>query len=160
MNISQWSKSEILQLPDHAFGQKFMISTYIGLSGMAPTTTKTEYSLPERSIVWSAFCYGTQANAYAYKLGMRLCPNAMNPTGNWAQLDRLFRTSVTPLQSYDFWFPSPANWQLTGLRYYVESQGQQLALLMGSYSGSGTGEVHCGIIVSAVPSEVPDWILK
>ena len=158
MNISDWPLDKIMQLPDCAFGRRFLIA----IDGQTLATDGGEFvsrtKLPDRAVLWELL-FTTQHYFYTGKVGGTYWSIAFTPSPT------LTATSVKEAEPL---FPCQGMWyadkyQFTGLTHLVnlrmpfEAQSRYLCTDIVSLCDFVEWfTLHT--IWSSVPKEVPDWL--
>jgi len=159
MDISKLSLDEVMQMPDHLFGRRFVVSCTLSLSGSGPAWDISESALPDRAVIWefSIYHHRHQYNAYYLRLAL-----GDQLPANQAQMDAL-----DPLfPNHGLWVPPRRqflpHWGQTGgfvnLRNPVTAQGRRLVMEI-TGTASQLSAMTASIVVSAIPKTIPDWLV-
>lgn len=160
MNISQWSIGRIMQLPDCCLSRRFSVFVTIQTVGDSTQYDISELALPDRTIIhefafWAAGTFG-QFTSIRLALGDQL-PTA---TTEMDTLDPLFHgLGVQGPEPRVLLAMVGVSVHFDRLKMYVPAQGRRLILETTTLAGTNPA-VSVGIVVSAVPTEVPDWLIS
>lgn len=158
MDIRNWPLGSIMQLPDCCFGRRFLVS-------VTPTTPSggtgwdiSEIALPERFVIWEFFSWWSSVELVFFSWRLALGDMLPSTTAEMDDLQPLFpglglqgaepRTLIPPPSLFFM------RWQL---RVPVQAAGRRLIMELSAVA-TKTGIVTAGIIVSSLPTEVPDWL--
>ncbi len=159
MDIRNWSMDQILQLPDHLLSRRYVVSAALDLGADETAWDISELGLPDMAIVHEMFIFA--GGAFGKSMRIRLALGDQLPTIT-AEMDRL-----EPLfMGLGYQGPEPRTIQVSvlspfrmnRLRMFVPAQGRRLILEGVTAVGDIIG-VIAGIVVSGVPTEVPDCLL-
>lgn len=116
--------------------------------------------LPYRFVLWGILISArSPACLEALRLSIRLGGSAVSTVAEAIKLDRLLDGVSTTEILYEFYVnPNGATW-IGCERQLVEPNGRQLSLISNGDQRI-TYEMTVGILISAVPTEVPDWLVK
>lgn len=160
MNIRDWPMGAIMQLPDCCFGRRFLVTCSIHTALPVAAYDISELALPEKAVVWEFFLRGVGvAEAFAavrLALGDQLPPSVAAMDA----LEPLFR-------GWGLQGPDPRiinidardQIDLRRLRMPLSTAGRRLILeLVPGITGIKNAET--GIVVSSIPTEVPDCLVS
>lgn len=160
MDIRNWSLNEILQLPDHCFGPRWWVGDF-----MASATGAIEYKLggevlPHRFAVWGVLVSArSPACLEALRLSIRLAGSAASSIATAVQQHRLLDGITHHTHLYEL-TPNPNGMTWIGCsRQIVEPSGGRLSLIANGDQVIAY-EMTVGVLISAVPTEIPDWLIK
>ncbi len=160
MDIRNWSMDQILQLPDHCLSRRYSVFTSLQMVGDDSQWDISELGLPDRAIIHELNIYG--AAAFGKYTSVRLALGDQLPTTT-AEMDGL--EPLFPgmgLQGPDprsFLVDSGGTLSLRRLKMFLPAQGRRMVM----ECVAGTGHiifVIAAIVVSAIPTEVPDWLVS
>lgn len=119
-----------------------------------------EEVLPSRFVLWGILISARSPCCLeALRLTIRLAGSAVATAAAAVLLDRLLKGISTADILYEFYVnPNGVTW-IGSERQLVEPNGRKLSLVS---NGDQTiqYEMTVGILISAVPVEVPDWLVK
>lgn len=158
MDISSWGLGEIMQLPDHVFGERFVISTTVNMVQLASAWDISEVAFPENAVIWE---FGLIVSQVA---GQRTwCRVAL---GDQLPTTPFIMTALDPLimglgeQGADpraIFFTNNSGYHVVNIRKALRSAGRRLVLEVRGVHEK-IYEVTCFVVVSAIPRSVPDWL--
>lgn len=158
MRIDQWGIGRILELPDHLFGRRFLVSCSVEGGDAAAAWDISELAFPEVAVIWEVRIFSVLAGSNVDSI--RLAIGDQLPTAT-AQMDGL----EPFIQGLGAQGPGPRaiNPSLDGrmewdrLRFAIATAGRRLVLEATGIAGQ-TPVVTVGVVVSSVPKEVPEWL--
>lgn len=160
MNIRGWSLQKRMVLPDWCFGSKWWIGDYI-----ATTAANAAYFFfrdlpPDNFVVWDVIV-SQGGYAAALKIDLTLCLCREAPvSGNIKTLTRLLRQFGTPGQAYDMHFPPNSFSHLGPMKTLVEANNDGIGGVVILPSETANCELSIAVLVSALPTEVPEWVVS
>ena len=158
MNIQNWGIGQIMQLPDHLFGRRFLVSCSLDMLVASRDYDISEVALPELCVIWELHILATGTFNEFCRLRIALGDQLPAAVAVFNALDPLFMG--LGLQG-----PEPRytrvdiqrSKRLSRLRMPVAANGRRLVI-----EGETDEAVSCGVqvelVVSGVPKEVPDWL--
>ena len=160
MDISKWPIDKIMQLPDHCFGRKFVVSCAIRVVPEATVWDISEIALPNVFVLWQLqiYPYGftTADSRLRIALGDKLPTSETTMNGYIPLISDLGMGGTKPRRIYLF--------QRTGtfilfMRMPISAQGKRL-VIEGHAEADANANVSVQIVVSAIPKEIPEWLLS
>lgn len=119
-----------------------------------------EEVLPDRFVLWGILvCTRSPSCSEAMRLSIRLRGSVPGSVADWKRSDLLLEgISISDILFELYTNPNGLTW-IGGIKQLVEPNGKRLALIA---SGDQTNayEMTVGLLISAVPTEVPDWLVK
>lgn len=160
MDISRWNPNQIMQLPDWCFGNRWWVGEYMGSTTGVCYERIGEELLPQRFVLWGILvCTRSPSCAEAMRLSIRLAGSVPPSVDAWKKSSRLLGDiSTAPILFELYTNPNGLDW-IGGIKQLVEPNGRRLALIS-SGDQSNAYEMTVGLLISAVPTEVPDWLIK
>lgn len=160
MDVSKWPIGRIMQLPDHCFGQRWLVGVASNRATTGPGFDISELGLPEECVIWNLAMWYTQG-AQAF-LGIYLALGDQLPATEAAftALEPLFK-DIGPffIQRRRIEMIAEAGLIHFPMRKYVHAGGRRLVGEF--YMGATSAQVATAVItVSSVPKEVPDCLLS
>ena len=159
MDISNWSWSQILQLPDHLFGRRFVVSNQIRRSAVCNYWGITKAALPEKCVLWeftvAIWGVGTNVDRLRIHLGDFL----PTTTAEMDLLDRMITDYYLDVfAQWDFSFQSPGILNLSRIKLPIDAKGRRVILevVVDEIADSSVQSLY---VISSVPKEIPDWYL-
>ena len=158
MNIQNWGIGQIMQLPDHLFGRRFLVSCSLSLGVGETNWDISEVALPETCVIWELHI--ESIGIYSEILTLRIALGDQLPTvvAEMNRLDPLFMgLGLQGPEPRSFYLPQKTRVHFSRLRMPVAAAGRRL-VIEGVTPDAVTGVVFVGIVVSGGPKEVPDWL--
>lgn len=160
MNIRNWPMDKIMQLPDFCFGSKWPASLYISAVPSGHHLAISTKGLPDRCVLWSITLNIQQFN------GTFPC-YADFALGDNLPVDEIEFMTLEPLIPY--WGVLMAGrWgqvvvghnfmHWPDFRYPVIAQGRRIVCHW--QTSAVQGNLQATFMVSAFPTEVPDWLVS
>jgi len=157
MDISRWSMSQVLELPDHLFGRRYAVGCAIHQTLVGSYFDVSEMSLPERCVIWEvrfavltkvddlfgvSIALGDQlpVDDAAFDRFEQLLPDIGYRTGTRRDISLTYRTSF----------------ELRGLKIGIETQGRRLVTRFDKVGGA-PAFMEVELVVSSVPRSLPEW---
>ena len=160
MDISKWPIHKVMALPDWCFGQKWWIGMTVG------TTEGTEEYFfiadlpPDNFVVWDILVSpGGVVAATSVDVALCLCKETP-VVGNIRILTGLLRQFGTKGQHYDMHLSPNSVSYLGPMKVAVEAVNQGIGGCLKLKDETATCESTIAILISAVPREVPDWVVS
>jgi hypothetical protein len=160
MRIDHWPFDRIMQLPDWCFGQRYVVSCSPRAYDGALAWDISEIALPEKFVLWELLwdsyncswpidyiriALGDQLPT-AHAQFMELTPLIMGLGAQGPEPREIAGCIYQPLH-------------LVNIRKPYQSCGRRL--VCEAYATAGkTNYTHVIIVVSAMPKEVPDWLIS
>ena len=160
MDTSQWGDSQLMQLPDWCFGQRWPISggatITAGLYGWQLNPSR----LPERMVVWSAFVCTRLTSWTTVSVGFKLSDTVAANLATFQAQESIFKELEGPHIGESELITGGIGVQTQiNVRHIVRTTSRRLSI--GYYNPLGTNaDVQAGIVISSVPRSVPDWLFK
>lgn len=160
MDIRSWPLDRIMQLPDHCFGRRWPVGVGFYTGAGISFFDISEAALPERCVIWGlAFAAELPSTGdhctFSFSLG-DILPTTLAEFNAFDVLFRDFGYTVTLRRAFTISYGNGFVW--VPLRYNLESGGKRLV----TYIVRSTPSVlpWAAIVVSSVPTEVPDWMIS
>lgn len=159
MDISKWSLSEVMQLPDYCFGERYWVGDYVGGTNGVVERKIGADELPKKFVVWGVFisCRSPSCTE-AIRLTIRLCDALDALTADATPFERLLKNISTPDIVYEFYVNANGVEWIGINRQLVRPVFRRLGLIANG-DQSNTYEMTVGVLISEVPQEVPDWLV-
>lgn len=159
MDISKWSLSEVMQLPDHAFGERYWVGEYMGGTGGVVERKIGADVLPKKFVVWGVL---TSCNSpsciQAMRVTIRLCDALDALTVDCSPFERLLKNISTRDIVYELYVNANGVDWIPIDRQLVLPSFRRLGFITNG-DQSNTYEMTVGVLISDVPREVPDWLI-
>ncbi|MBA7708110.1 hypothetical protein ES703_116998 [subsurface metagenome] len=160
MRIDNWPIDRIMRLPDWCFGRRYVISaTAFGAVG-AQGWDISELSFPEVCVIWSLSFWASRVSPDVEALRIAMGTQLPTAVGMMDVLDPIF-----PGLGFHGAEPRQIEPALAGLasgmflRMPLEPRGRNLIIEVSSVAEKN-GSVIVALVVSAMPREVPDWLIS
>ena len=158
MDISKWPLSEIMQLPDHCFGKRWLVITNRRVLPAAVDEWISDTPLPNRFVLWSITIWGVQALNVNYWFKIALGDQDPTTSAIFATFTPLFDGDLeNDIQAGAIFNQYGSTLYLT-MRRPIEAMGKRFAVQFNNVDATLSKCVAIAFEVSAIPDEVPDWI--
>lgn len=158
MNISQWSDSEIMQLPDCVFGRRWLIPFNLILAAAARDMQISPEGLGDRIVIWGLDIHiGARTSTGETDLRFALGDQLPAAVAVFNALEQLFPVRDGSAAANDAWVCDYSTVISVRPRTLVHANGRRLVV---DALNNGSAQVGGMIIftISGVPMEVPDWL--
>jgi len=160
MDVRSWGLGQIMQLPDHCFGERWPIAVAVLGAVTSPRFDIAEMALPERCVIWEFSALYQVAGLAIADFEVRLGDVLPTTLAQFREYDLLFR-GVRQLAVPDGIFhiasSTSVSWQ--NLKMPVLSTGRRFVL--GVEAGQAVNNpLQVAFTVSSIPTEVPDCLLS
>jgi hypothetical protein len=159
VNIRAWSDDQVMQLPDHIFGERYIVSCYGNPSAGTTVWDISEIAFPERMILWSLVIAPQYLNNIQSYIRIALGDQLPTTIEQMSQLEPLVRgigqQGAEPRELH--WMYTTATFSLY-MRKLINSAGRRMIV---EYTAKATYYCTCHVmcVISAIPREVPEWLL-
>jgi len=149
-----------MRLPDWCFGRRWWVGEYMGSTNGRAYYHLGAENLPDKFVVWGILICCRSPNCLeAMRLTMRLGTILPAAPADVNGMDRIYEGISIPTITYEFYAnPNGVTW-INAERNIIESNGRRLVMVA---NGDQTiaYEMTAGMLISALPKEVPDWLVK
>lgn len=158
MNISQWPLSKIMQLPDHVFGQRFLVSVQLAFTGLTSGFAMAEIGLPEQCVIWE-FGWVSQHEAvktYVWDIALgNVLPTSI---AQFNLLEPLF-SNFGERVGTDFFMTGngPSSLSIRNLRMPLTPSARNLVVRINS-QGIIVNNLFVYLVVSSIPKDIPECL--
>ena len=160
MNISSWPLGKIMQLPEHCFGRKFIVSmTAYSVLG-APAWDIAEIALPEKCVIWGL---STMVNPQEYQIEtFRLALGHTLPATVAAMnelepiINGLGMQGAGPRSMYQSRYIA---YNIQHMKQVIESGGRKAILELTALTETDA-RMTVAMVVSSIPREAPEWLIS
>ena len=160
MDVSRWALHRRMALPDWCFGQRWWIGGFIGTEAAGTTYFFFSDFPPDVFCLWDVLVAPGGITA-AIRLDLKLCLCRETPvSGNIRVLTPLLRQFGTPGSFYDIHLPPGATTHLGPMKTLIEANNNGVGGALKYISETETLESSIALLVSALPREVPDWVVS
>lgn len=160
MGKGKLNPNQVMQLPDYCFGPRWWIGEYMGSTNGRVYTREGQELLPQRFVLWGILISARSPSCLeALRLTIRLGGSGSVGSVDVFKQTRLLDGISIASILYELYVNQNGVTWIGCERQLVESRGRRLSLVS---NGDQTiqYEMTVGILVSAVPTEVPDWLGK
>lgn len=160
MNVSKWPLHKRMALPEWCFGPKWWLGDFIGTAADGVTYFFFTDKPPDVFVLWDILI--TPAGIVAgIRADVTLCLCNETPVAtNIRTLTRLMRQFGTPGAFYDMHLPVAHTTHVGPMKILVEANNQGIGGALKLLSESATTETSIAVLISALPREVPDWVVS
>lgn len=159
MNISRWSISQIMELPDHLFGQRFPISCCVNTQLTTGAWDIAEVAFPEHFVLWEILLWRTIQASQAYYWRLALGDQVPTVVAMMDGLEPLLPgIGVAGPEPRLVGFAHEGTLRINMLRKPYSAMGRRLVLEVRA-APAQTVEGCATAVVSYMPKEIPDWYL-
>lgn len=160
MDIRSWNTNQIMQLPDWCFGNRWWVGEYMGGTNGVVEYKSGQEVLPHRFVLWGIMTSARSPNCLeALRLTIRLAGSKVASVTNAEAQDMLLNGISTSGILYELYVNQNGVEWIGPIRQLVEPNGRKLSLVTNGDQAI-TYEMTVGLLISAVPTEVPDWLVK
>jgi len=160
MNIDNWPLDRIMRLPDWCFGRRWWTGTYTGTTNGGSEFWICEENLPDKFVVWGVmFSFRTPNGTNMMRVSIRLGDRLPANLDEFRTKERVFKNVSVPNIVYEFYVPSNDIRWIPAERQLIESAGRRMVMLTNG-DGVNTHEGTVALLISAMPKEVPDWLIS
>lgn len=158
MKIGNWGIGQVLELPDHLFGRRYLVSCSVVGGDGAAAWDIAEIAFPEKAVIWEVRAWSSSAGVDIGSIRLAL--------GDQLPTSVAMVTALEPLlpglgvQGADPRAINPGvdgGFDLNRIRIPIAASGRRLVLEVTGATGK-TPLVTVGVIVSSVPKEIPAWV--
>lgn len=159
MNIDDWPLDKIMRLPDWCFGRRWWTGVYQNGVGGAQIISLAEETLPDKFIVWGVLLScRTAVSIIAISTTMRLGSRVPANLAEAVTLERVLKNISLPTQAYELYASCNGTTWLSVERQIIEANGRSLVVVT-TGDAANAYAMTVGVLISALPKEVPDWLL-
>lgn len=160
MDISQWPLGQIMQLPDHVFGRRWLIYCSARPSGGTAGYDISEIPFPEICVIWELLidCTIEATTRLVFKIALGDQPIAA--AGLIEQLEPLFPgLGEQGPEPREIHYKGNKIIRWNKLRMPVRTAGRRMVVEFTNTSeAAASGAV--GVIVSSIPKDIPDCLIS
>ena len=160
MDIRNWPMDRIMQLPDNAFGQRWIVSVAARGKVVGANYDISEMALPERCVVWTVFFLASVSSGMVNDITLSMGDKLPASDAEFDVLEPLMRD----LGYYDgtrryIELYSRTSVVVLPMRKLIHSVGRRLVGRL-TFEALSTTPTYAGLVVSSIPTEVPDCLLS
>lgn len=160
MNVRNWPMGQIMQLPDNCFGQRWPVHVGVKTTSSVPHYDISESGLPERCVIWGFYIVVSGVSTSYVEVTFALGDMLPTTEAEFGANEMLFHDLGVPFGAIRFIRTIPySGLGFIPMRKYVAAGGRRL---IGRFDPATATLVysHGILIVSGVPTEVPDCLLS
>lgn len=160
MNIDNWPMDRIMRLPDWCFGRRWWIGHKGGEAAGDIQYVISNIELPDKFVVWGVvICCSSIVTVNPIQVSLRLGSVIPTTQAGARALERLFKGMCQTAELYEFIVDNRGLTWLNCERLLIESAGRRLVVVT---IGDEVNlyEFTAAILISALPKEVPDWLIS
>lgn len=159
MDISKWPASKVMQLPDWCFGPRWWVGEYVGSVSGVVEYKLGEETLPQKMVVWGLLASCMSASCLqAIRLSIRMGTSLPTSAAEMNLLERVLNGISISTITYELFVNQNGVTWINAGRQLVQATGRRL-VLMANGDQAIAYEMTVGLLISALPSEVPDWLV-
>ena len=157
MDISNWSMAQIMELPDHLFGRRYMVGCAVYGESMGDAFDISMFGLPERAVIWELRVRLVVLSARMVTLRMALGDQLPANEAEFNALPQLFsdigyrEDGVRVIRVSNL-----SSMIVTQLRYGIETAGRRL-VIAGAFDALADHWLFVDLVVSSIPRSLPEW---
>lgn len=157
MDISRWSEAEIMQLPDHLFGKRWMIGCAEIIQDGLVHFAITMAPLPEWTVFWRYRLHDSSAELALIHTSLRLGDHLPATDAEFYELELLFPQGNRLAQS-DFvhYAQKDEGFDMT-MRDLKKTSGRRIIMRNLRVAGAALHVIMANFEISSVPRSLPEW---
>jgi len=160
MDISKWPIDRVMALPDWCFGRQWWIGEEVETLSAGIKYFFFSDMPPDVFVLWDIFFSpGLWAAGELVDLTLVLCHQTPD-AGNIQTLTRLLRQFSTPNAFYDMHLQCKTAVHLGPMKVLIEANNDGIGGRMRIIAETVTALNNIAVLVSALPKEVPDWVVS
>ena len=159
MNISDWPLDKIMQLPDHMFGRRFLISATVEIATGITGWDISDLAFPEMCVIWEYRAYCSKKTVTLVGVRMALGDQLPTTTAQMDALDPLFNgygvQGAEPRRIPTDIYRSN---ELRNIRMPLAAGGRRLIIEF-TQAEAGGNFYAVELVVSSVPKDIPECLI-
>ena len=157
MNISEWPLQQIMQLPDEAFGRRFIVSCQARPPGGATHRRMSSITLPEIMVVWELLIAGWTSDGTRAVFKIAMGNQVPGSDAEFMNLESMFPgLGEDGIEPRNIQIKSDWQHELRRLRFPVRTAGRQMVVSMEN-TGAASAVLTVMIVISSIPKDIPSW---
>jgi len=157
MNISDWPISKIMQLPDEAFGRRFLISCMKKVSAQTTVWDISELGFPEICVIWEMQLLTWEAEASRTEFRVALGDHLPTTTAEVDVLEPVFPgLGLTGAEPRVITSKEWTGIVTRKLKLPIRTSGRRLVVEF-TNTWTQTTVMTCILTVSSIPKDIPSW---
>lgn len=160
MNVRDWPMGQIMQLPDCCFGRRWLVSCSFENKTVGTFWDISESAFPENIVIWELSITAKHEVLTGNFVRIALGDHLPTAAAEVDRLEPLFRGhGLTGAEPRQIVLPYADQHQITSLKQNVATSGRRMVVEFLSF-GPGSRFVIVGVVVSSIPTEVPDCLIS
>jgi len=157
MNIADWPDHKMMSLPDHLFGERFVMAETIQIVGPDYGFAIVDAGLPDRAVIWEIFATSSMAATGEWNFRLLLSDTIPTTHAQCNGLESINPFCNTLLTGTGWLFSTGPNLLRVGnIRRLLRPQGRRMVIEV--YNGAAaTKKFMIGAVYSGVPKDLPEW---
>lgn len=157
MDISNWGIGQIMMLPDHLFGRRWLLGCSAAADLALWVYDISEMALPEWCVIWEMVFTGCNTVGVSINFSLRLGDQLPASDAEFLAMEMIFPGIDHFVDGRNvFELGAMSNQQFRRIRQPVHSMGRRL--VMGARAAVGSPEGgSVQVLISSVPKEIPEW---
>lgn len=158
MDIRNWPMDRIMQLPDEAFGRRWLVGVGFVLADADPVFDISEFALPDRFIIWEIVAVAVGTFSEVVHVGLSLGDIVPTSEAEFDAMEIIFggiRTGEGDIGEIEVLPFAPT--YIRGLKQMVPANGRRLVGKAIRGLGAPVGAT-VNLTISSIPTEIPDWL--
>ncbi len=158
MHINDWPMDKIMQLPDEAFGRRWLVGVSFTLSDANPVFDISEFSLPDVFVLWEVVTVAVGTFSESVHIGLSLGDVVPTSEIEFDALEIILGGIAArdaekgEIEVLPF---CPTNFR--SIRQPVTANGRRLVGKAIRDLGAPVGAT-ANLTISSIPNEVPSWL--
>ncbi|MBA7539132.1 hypothetical protein ES705_31411 [subsurface metagenome] len=160
MDISHWGWGKIMQLPDHLFGRRFMVSIMITAVKTASVWDISEIALPEKCVLWEFQLNMGIGHENTTRLSLALGDQLPTTNAQFMAMEPILHgLGVDGIEPRNIDFGADSCVITRWLRQNIDARGRRVVMEL-TAGAEAAAYANAQFIFSSVPRELPDWFLQ
>lgn len=160
MNISEWSLSKKMMLPDHCFGRREVLQLAADLSDANAVYVISPAGLPETTVIWEVLAAGRGTGFMTVHIGLALGDQLPASDAEYNALDPIFPNAIaSDGERGEFEVQTFGDTHIAMARFPVAVSGRRIVAKFIRHQGNAT-EAVVVVTYSSLPYEVPSCLLS
>jgi len=156
-DISSWGWGQILELPDHLFGRRYVVGCAVALPGAGAVFEISLAALPERCVIWEWSVVSDIAYSEGGSVALALGDVAPTTEAGFTGLPTLLPDIGLMTWGTRYIMVSrDCQYDLRCLKVGLNTHGQRLVVRF-YQAGSSPRRAMVNLVVSSVPRSIPEW---
>ncbi|GAI17089.1 unnamed protein product [marine sediment metagenome] len=160
MDIRNWGLSRIMQLPDWCFGRRWLIDVSAEETTEVRAYAISRESLPDVAVIWELRMEDIVGDGNVTFVQLKLGNRIPVSAAAFNALEDMFKNiGIFAAGVYVIRLGANTPYQVSTMRQPINAQGRKMVLnILGT--GAKTKQVRVSLVISSIPTEVPDWLVS